>query len=319
MSAEGSPFLGSAGATALAAPPPPDFLVIGMQKSGTHWITAILNQHSQIRCFPSLPQRVGGDGSPPARLFHVLARLDNDYASFRRSMRRVLKHEFADLVPEEEPDTEAGRRELRLALRDRFSAYCDAQRKLHGKPFVGEKTAETIHQMALVDELFPQIKKVCILRDPRDRLVSYHNQQILKGRRDERPITEDDVDDYLERYLRRDYGGLLEVGEPFFLLSYEQLHEDPVPVVERLVGFIGAAPGQAEAMAEAASFERLSGRQPAVEDRSSYYRKGVVGDWHEKLEPHVAQRIVDGLEDLTRAVELRHGFDLGAYRSPTGR
>ena len=309
----------STGSSATADPPAPDFLVIGLQKSGTHWITAMLNFHPQIRCFPSLPQQVGGDGSPPARLFHIMARLDTDYPSFRKSMRRTLNKTFADLVPESEPRTATERRELRMALRDRFSAYCDEQRRLHGKPLVGEKTAETVHQIDLVDELFPGIKKVCILRDPRDRVVSFHHHEIRKGRREERAISEEDVDDYLEKFLRRDYRGLLKVGEPFFLLSYEQLHEDPVPVIERLLGFIGAAPGQAEAMAEAASFERLSGRQPAVEDRSSYYRKGVVGDWHEKLEPHVAQRIVDGLEDLTRAVELRHGFDLGAYRSPTGR
>ena len=313
MSVEAIP--GAHGRGAVAAPPP-DFLVIGMQKSGTHWITAMLNFHPQIRCFPSLPQQVGGDGSPPARFFHVLARLDSDYASFRRSMRRILKGAFADLVPEDEPATEAGRQELRLRLRDRFSAYCDEQRSLHGKPLVGEKTAETVHHIGLVDRLFPGIKKVCILRDPRDRVVSYHHQQILKGRREERAINAEDVDAYLEKYLRKDYRGLLDVGEPFFLLSYEQLHEDPVPVVEGLLRFLGAATGEAPELARGASFERLSGRRPSEEDRGSYYRKGVVGDWRGQLDPSLSTRLIEGLDDLTREVESRHGFDLSAYRSP---
>ena len=316
MSADAVPSASSGGASAASAPPPPDFLVIGMQKSGTHWITAMLNEHPQIRCFPSLPQQIGGDGSPPARFFHVLARLDTDYASFKRSMRRVLKGAYADLVPDEDPGDEAGRQELRLALRDRLSEYCDDQRRLHGKSLVGEKTAETIHHIDLVDRLYPGIKKVCILRDPRDRVVSYHHQQILKGRRDERPIAVEDVDDYLEKYLRRDYRGLLDVGEPFFLLSYEQLHEDPVPVVERLLAFLGATTDEASELVRQASFERLSGRRPAEEDRTSYYRKGVVGDWRGQLAPEVSARVVEGMEDLSRAVEARHGFDLSAYRSP---
>ena len=52
--------------------------------------------------------------------------------------------------------------------------------------------------------------------------------------------------------------------------------------MRRLLGFLGADSGEeaARKCVEAASFEQLSGgRSKGEEDSSSFYRKGVAGDW----------------------------------------
>lgn len=76
----------------------PDFLVVGLQKCGTFWVTALLDAHPEISCIPSF---FGGrDGVKEVHLFDTLASIDEDGGE---RFRRVFghKHEgfFADLVP----------------------------------------------------------------------------------------------------------------------------------------------------------------------------------------------------------------------------
>ena len=294
---------------------PPDFLIVGMQKAGTYWLTALLDSHPQIRCFPSRP--AGGDGSGEAHLFDIMARLDGDPESFRRSMGKKLGGYFADLVEGSPPEDESERAELRAKLAARFARYCDEQRRLHGKPFVGEKTAETVHHVDLVEDLFPGIKKVCILRDPRDRVVSFHYHEARKGRRADGPIGQEDVDAYVER-VRADYEGLLEMVPPYLVVTYEELSRSSVPTLVRLLRFLDAYASEdhARAMLTRASFESLADRDRGVEDTGSHYRKGVVGDFGAKLDPQSARRMVEALEPLTARIEERFGLDLSSYRAP---
>ena len=293
--------------------PPPDFLVIGMQKSGTYWLTALLDAHPQIRCFPSRP--AGGDGSSEAHLFDVMARLETDPESFARSMSARLDGAFADLAEGSLPESETERAELRAKLATRFARYCDEQRRLHGKPFVGEKTTETVHHLDLVEEAFPGIRKLCILRDPRDRAVSFHYHQMRKGRRPDVPIGDADVDAYIER-VRADYEGLLGIEGPYLVLTYEELSASPVATLMSVLRFLDAYASEDHVrdMLARASFERLTDRDRGAEAADSYYRKGVVGDWSAKLDPAQAERMVETLEALTARVEERFGLDLGAYR-----
>jgi len=214
------------------------------------------------------------------------------------------------------PEDEEQRGELRERLAARFARYCDEQRRLHGKPLVGEKTTETIHHLDLVEELFPGIRKVCIVRDPRDRVVSFHHHQIRKGRKPDGPIGAAEVAEYLER-IRADYAGLLAIEAPCYVLTYEQLSTSSVAVLRELLRFIGADATEEHARTalEQARFERLAGRERGSEDGKSHYRKGVVGDWREQLDPQLAERMVTELDEQTRRLERRFGLDLAGYRA----
>lgn len=294
--------------------PSPDFFVIGMQKSGSYWLTALLDSHPMVRCFPSRPGLADGTGE--AHLFDVLARMDHDFKGFSRSLRAKLDGLFADLVPKQPLAGEEERRQFLQAVRARFDEFCHEQRLRYGKPLVGEKTTETVHHPELVQALYPGVRKICILRDPRDRCVSFFFHQIRKGRVAEDAWLDDAfVDSYAER-VRQDYAGLLAMEGPLHLMTYEGLKADTAQEVRRLVAFL-RLPDDAEAvttMIEGGSFERLSGRASGAEETHSHYRKGVVGDWQERLAPQQAERLVAAVEDLTAQVEARFGVSLAAYR-----
>jgi hypothetical protein len=65
-------------------------------------------------------------------------------------------------------------------------------------------------------------------------------------------------------------------------VRYEDLLERPYREVGRLLGFLGvdARESVVERCVDSASFEKLSrGRERGEEDPSSFYRKGIAGDW----------------------------------------
>jgi Sulfotransferase domain len=71
-------------------------------------------------------------------------------------------------------------------------------------------------------------------------------------------------------------------GDRYAEVRYEDLLERPNEEVRRLLGFRGV--GTDETLVErcvgSASFEKLSkGRERGQEDPSSFYRKGIAGDW----------------------------------------
>ena len=294
--------------------PPPNFFIVGMQKSGSYWLTALLDLHPQIRCFPSRPGH--GDGTGEAHLFDMLARIESDYDRFAKSMKRKLDHHFADIVPRRKPENAEELKDLIDAFRLKFNQYCQLQRLKHGKPVVGEKTTESVHHLALLEEMYPTAGKVCILRDPRDRVVSFHYHQIRKGRLPaDRPLSDAQVEAYIER-TRADYQGLLAAALPVHVLTYEALSADTPAEVRRLLQTlaVSADDSTAHAMIEGASFERLAQRRMGQEDASSHFRKGIVGDWRAQLSAPLAEHMVTALEDLTSEVEKRFRLDLSSYR-----
>ncbi|HXH24004.1 MAG TPA: sulfotransferase domain-containing protein, partial [Vicinamibacterales bacterium] len=307
-------YLQSAKPFSRAAAPPPDFLVIGMQKSGSYWLTALLDAHPSIRCFPSRPGRA--DGTSEAHLFDVLARLDADFDAFRKSMRSKLDGFLAPVVPDTAPRSPAERDALTDRLRARFNEYCQQQRERAGKPIVGEKTTETVHHPDLVERLYPGIRKVCILRDPRDRAVSFFFHQQRKGRTaPAATLTADQVREYIAR-VEKDYRGLLRMTPPLHVLTYERLSAAPRDETRRLLAFLGVEADDAvlDAMVRAASFEALSGRPSGDPDPSSHFRQGIAGAWAKHLPAALADEMIAALEPLTRQVEARCGVDLSSYR-----
>jgi hypothetical protein len=72
------------------------------------------------------------------------------------------------------------------------------------------------------------------------------------------------------------------LGENYYQVRYEDLLADPVGEARCLLEFLEADAREevARECVEAASFEQLSGgRSKGEEDSSSFYRKGVAGDW----------------------------------------
>jgi hypothetical protein len=88
-----------------------------------------------------------------------------------------------------------------------------------------------------------------------------------------------------------------------FLIRYENLCQDTAGEMHRLFDYLGIQlDGKRVARAlETMSFKNLSGgREIGDEDVSSYYRKGVPGDWCNYLAP-----------DKQRETVERYGEELG--------
>ena len=156
---------------------------------------------------------------------------------------------------------------------------------------------------------------VVVWRDGRDVMVSWYHQQLiphgLNGRQVARSRRELPLEDYDDVYanlpafieyaftrphdppfswadfVRRWYwrGGAVHV-------RYENLRRDTAGELRRMArALTGNDPGprRAAEIVDEFSFERQAGRRSGEEDKGSFLRKGVVGDWKEQFSPEARE------------------------------
>jgi hypothetical protein len=286
-----------------ASPPVEDapiFFLIGRSKSGTSWLMRLLNSHPEILC--------RGEGmfferSSPRSLLRALSRSE-DVQSW------LARNPWTRQAPDKGLEGMLGSF-VRHAMRQRLK---EVKGRNGTKKIVGDKSPfKTARMLEEISTICPDAKVVHIIRDGRDVAVSsvhhrWNNAADVGGRRN---ITPDQV---LKREAyRSDPAAFLATGESIFAeghvaelarswnegvgravedaalmgdnyheLRYEDLLSEPVAEVKRLLEFLGADSDEkvARECVEAASFEQLSGgRAPGEEDSSSFYRKGIAGDW----------------------------------------
>ncbi len=152
-----------------------------------------------------------------------------------------------------------------------------------------------------------RLRNVAVVwRDGRDVMVSWyhqclfahdrHNQlQVARARRELRLADYDDVRGNLPRFLEWAFTRPRSPGFtwPEFVwrwharpgvvhVRYEDLRGNPTGELVRVVRELAGCDMDertAAAIVEEFSFERQTGRRPGEEDRRSFLRKGVVGDW----------------------------------------
>jgi hypothetical protein len=183
------------------------------------------------------------------------------------------------------------------------------------KKLVGDKSpllgADFIQE---VSRIYPEARVIHIIRDGRDQAVSMlHHvwnrstdqggvQTLMPGEFERREIYRKDPQRLLltgegmfteerlrgaarswnARVGRTAEDGPALLGPNYTEVRYEDLLERPHEEVARLAGFLGADTREkaVQQAVRSASFERLSkGRERGQEDTSSFYRKGVAGDW----------------------------------------
>jgi hypothetical protein len=181
------------------------------------------------------------------------------------------------------------------------------------------------------------IKNVVVVwRDGRDVMVSWYHQQLIpheynqiqvaRSRR-ELPLRDyDDVYASMPAFIAyafnrphspsfswTDFVRRWHAREDTVHVRYEDLRRDTAGELRRIfAGLTGKRlePERASAIAEEFSFERQAGRRPGEEDRKSFLRKGVVGDWRAQFSPE-ARDVFDrhaGKELLLLGYERDRGW-----------
>jgi hypothetical protein len=278
------------------------FFVVGYQKSGTTWLMQMLDSHPEILCKGE--GRFFGGGwrqesvkridarRPPSSLYNAV--LDAEY----------LRLWIERSVWSRNDDTEE---HLSNLTRMAIDYFLTGELSKTGKRLVGDKspllTAETMEEIA---GIYPEAKVIHIIRDGRDAVVSaaHHSRNFGKARKGVRTPGDRCAEpgelqlagesifagNSLERMAAewsRRVGKTVEdgpalLGESYTEVRYEDLLERPEEEVRRLLEFLGAGSNEeiVRRCVNAASFERLSGgRERGKEDSSSFFRKGVAGDW----------------------------------------
>lgn len=268
----------------------PVFFVVGQQKSGTTWLMRMLDAHQEILCRGE--GRFFGAGwrqkslvksdamRPPSSLLYALREAEYLRLWVERSV--WSRNDNAD----EHLDNLA-----RMAV----DYFLQGELAKTGKRLVGDKspllTPETVEEISAV---YPEAHLVHIIRDGRDAAVSaaHHARNFgrTKGaKRDDDGLFEEAqlrklAADWNARVGRTVEDGPRLFGDRYAEVRYEDLLARLEPEMARLLRFLGAAADEKSVgrCVGAASFERLSkGRTRGEEDPSSFFRKGVAGDWRD--------------------------------------
>lgn len=97
-------------------------------------------------------------------------------------------------------------------------------------------------------------------------------------------------------------------------LAYEELQTDPVATITRVMGGLGVEPSEhiATLAVDRWSFANTAGRRPGEEDRQSFQRKGVSGDWINHFSREAGE-VLDAVAGAT-LVALGYASDRDWYR-----
>lgn len=251
------------------------FFVVGCQKSGTTWVQHLLDGHPEICC-------KGEAYFGPVLLPALQQALD--FYSGRQKLEELGRF-----------DSEALVQVFTAAVALQFHRWADSQ----PVRCIGEKTPEHAMCLGPLNAAFPDAKIIHVIRDGRDVTVSgwFHNLRQKKETFQQRFPT---MAAYAEYLLQNHWIPYIQQARLFgrtfpdryLELRYEDLSADCSAGVARMLDFLGVDTSDASVRAccEAGSFRRLAGgRENGVEDKSSFFRKGVVGDWREHFDEKVLQ------------------------------
>lgn len=275
------------------------FFVGGAPKSGTTWMQRSLDLHPQIVC--------SGEGHLHECIVRPVAEMIQAYNAKLRGV--------AELVYEGAPYCLPLSRDEQIELTRMVMAALMQRRGKPGARMIGDKTpanAKIVDDLAV---LFPGMKFVAMVRDPRDVAAS----RIGHARRTGHAEADDRASDFYRELVSasaRDWRSSVERSLQFAMrapgqavvVRYEDLVRAPAEGLARVFDFLGVETSTAELerIVRASSFEALSGgRKAGVESPGSFYRKGVAGDWPNHLNE-------EALEILAR--ECGPAIDQAGYR-----
>jgi hypothetical protein len=261
------------------------FFVVGASKSGTTWVQQLYDGHPRIIC--------RGEGHFSDQLLPALAEAIGTYNS-KSDAYKSRAEAFG--YPADFPSYDG--EQLGYLYASAIALALDAWAADTDIDCIGEKTPEHVLSPDQLGALFPECRFVHIIRDGRDAAASgwHHN---LQWSPDAATIRERGVTWYVDEFAKswvnristaRAYGQAH--PDRYLEIRYEELHARLEPLIGQMLEFLGADSSAASIRQclEAGSFESLSkGRSRGEEDRSSFFRKGIIGDWKNQFDAEATE------------------------------
>lgn len=274
---------------------PPKFFLLGHPKSGTSWLMWLLHSHPEIFC--------RGEG----KFFGKDSHKSLHSALIRSKELQIWLGRNPWTWQDQDPDLEDL---LKVAVN-----YLMVEKlSKTNKRIVGDKTPlESAEIIREITTICPGSKVVHIIRDGRDVAVSaVHHRwnnatdegggiKISPEQAKKRDAYRANSDAFgvegesifadgeltaLARNWKTIVGLTMQdgpklLGGDYHQVHYEDLVAEPVANAQRVLEFLGADSREevARKCVEAASFERKANRKPGEEDPTSFFRKGISGDW----------------------------------------
>jgi hypothetical protein len=246
------------------------FLITGMAKSGTTWVQRICRAHPEMHC-----------------------RAEDQFTKFWSRINDTVT-EYNELIDLRDRQ----RDEQGVEPLDRGDSirlfYSMVQITLDKAPphvaWSGIKDL-TLSARGFL-KFLPNPRVINVIRDPRDTAISAHAHGRRIGEDNDgksRDMNETFLSETAHHWLKQ--LALAEAARGEFPnrthdIRYEDLIENFSPTVEALLKFfdVDRSAETIEALRSETDFKRLSGgRSPGDQDDTSYFRKGLAGDWRSTL------------------------------------
>jgi len=289
----------------------PDYLFVGMEKSGTTWCSTILNSHPAILSvsiredWKSKGKQVKNEWDKELigelHFFNTIASLNKKKKLYKRPISNyITKHKllFKEIALLE---GRLSNNELIKLFLKKYNEIFTEQRIKQKKELAGEATAAYIFYLEDIDTFYPKVKKLCIMRDPKDRVVSFFYNEVRKGRIKDMSINDNFIKDYCNSRINNEYEALINYQGDIKCILYEELNSPKAPnVVKNMLDYLDCDYDKSliSMMISKADFSVLSkyddgtiSRQKGEENIYSQFRKGIVGDWKNNLSSEQASLV----------------------------
>jgi Sulfotransferase family len=255
------------------------FFIGGAPRSGTTWLTHLLNAHPDICC--------GGEALFNKHLAEPMQKL---VVEWRKAVEAKNNNLFRETGGFPLPDAEDEDLLIGTAILKSLTRIAGGR----SWKAIGEKTPENVFFFPRLKRIFPAAKLVSIARDPRDVLTSgWHF--FYKEKPGE------DINAAKIAFIRlaapsmnKGARAVLTLVEQHpkdcIMVTYERMRADPAPAAQQLFQFLGVSHDKKvvdEAVAKTSFAAMSGGRQAGTTQNGSFFRKGVVGDWHSTLTPEM--------------------------------
>lgn len=259
------------------------FFVHGFPKSGTTWLQMILNAHPQVYC-----------------------RSEDNFLFLLNQTWRVLEA-YNNIVRENDERTaQQGatyytKNDSLIAAHGFISLCLRKGLAFPGIVRSGAKDTRMTERFDVLVKLFPRSLFIFIVRDPRDVAVSAWFHKLRRpGEFPEKDMDFPDTCLSIANRWQKQTARLLDYidagHKTVAFVKYEGLLDSTAQEAARLFQFLSVDDDEAivQSCLDETTFSKLSdGRDVGEENRDSFFRKGVAGDWKNHINNDVNKRFLD--------------------------